>query len=318
MAMHKYVLYGLGVHSEIALWGDEVATAPRDVVVSLDTRGEAAEPVAAPAESPGPLNEIRLTWPTMCEMSIRAGREIVVRTLTPYDDESQTGRLRHLVSGIALGLTLYQRGRLTLHASAVSVCGQAVVIAGPKGAGKSTLAAALAERGHAVLTDDVVAFDLSDGTTPRVQIGPPNTNLWPDSAIATGQDLATLAPICAEYPKLAGRVSSATSREPVPLGAVVILTDDGEPEEFERLAPVDAFTQLVAHSHAFRWIEGAPDLPRHLAQCQQVLARAPVFRLRRGDSLTSLPALAASVEELVTDTYGAGAIAGQLRMVASW
>jgi len=299
VALHKYVLYGLGVHSEIALWGDEVPTAPRDVVVSLDTSGEAAERDARFAGSRRAADEIRLAWPKMCEMSIRSGRAIVVRPWTDGDGASESGRLRHLVGGIALGLVLHQRGRLTLHAAAVSVAGRAVVIVGPKGAGKSTLAAALCERGHAVLTDDVVAFDLADAAAPRVEIGPANTNLWPDSAIATGCDLSALAPICAEYPKLAGRVSTTRPNEPVPLGAIIILANDDAGDEEQRLKPVDAFTHLVVHSHAFRWIEGTPDLPRHLAQCQQVLAHAPVFLVRRGDSLALLPTLAARVEHLV-------------------
>jgi hypothetical protein len=64
---------------------------------------------------------------------------------------------------LALTLALHGRGLSHLHAAAtVSPAGQVLLIAGTGGAGKSTLAAALAASGHGYLGDDVVLV-ASDG-----------------------------------------------------------------------------------------------------------------------------------------------------------
>lgn len=60
----------------------------------------------------------------------------------------------HLLLDQVLPLAAGAAGRLTLHASVVNVEGAAAVFMGATGQGKSTMAAALARRGHAVLSDD--------------------------------------------------------------------------------------------------------------------------------------------------------------------
>ncbi|HVR38367.1 MAG TPA: hypothetical protein VMU84_04675, partial [Thermoanaerobaculia bacterium] len=61
--------------------------------------------------------------------------------------------------GPILAFVVRLRGALALHASAVLVDDRAIVFAAPPGGGKSTLAAAFARRGHAVLADDVVRLE---------------------------------------------------------------------------------------------------------------------------------------------------------------
>ena len=58
---------------------------------------------------------------------------------------------------------LQQRGVATLHAAAVRTPAGAVLLLGRSGSGKSSLAAALVERGHALLADDVTGLMLRDG-----------------------------------------------------------------------------------------------------------------------------------------------------------
>ncbi len=54
-------------------------------------------------------------------------------------------------------------GRLTLHATAVSVAGRALLILGPSGSGKSALALDLVGRGAGLIADDRTVVDLVDG-----------------------------------------------------------------------------------------------------------------------------------------------------------
>jgi len=71
--------------------------------------------------------------------------------------------VRLYLLGSAWGALCYQRDLLVLHASAVRVDGRAVAFCGRPGMGKSTLAAWLAESGHALVSDDLARFE----TLPR-------------------------------------------------------------------------------------------------------------------------------------------------------
>jgi hypothetical protein len=295
VTVHKYVIYDLGIHSQIPLWGECVPECAADITISLESTQRVTQPADVERGARDDAEEIRLAWPDICEMSIRRGTHIVVRT----GPDPEPTYLRHLVSGIGLGLALHQRGVFTLHAGAVGIDGRAVAIMGHKGAGKSTLAAALRARGHSLLSDDVVALEFADGAPPRVRVGAPNMNLWPDSALAIGHDPSVFSPICGASPKLAGWVPDRRPEEPVELAAIVVLSSEPGVPRTQKLGPVDCFTQLLTHSHAFRWIPDPQDRPRHLAHCRQVLQHVPVLKLCRGESLGSLSALTALVEELV-------------------
>ena len=82
--------------------------------------------------------------------------------------------------GPVLGILLRLRGIVCLHASAIAVGGTAVAFVGPAGAGKSTTAAIFAQRGCAVLSDDIVAL-AEEPDTFRVLPAYPHVCLWPDS-----------------------------------------------------------------------------------------------------------------------------------------
>ncbi len=82
--------------------------------------------------------------------------------------------------GPVLGYVVRLRGTICLHASAVLVDGAAVAFLGPSGAGKSSMCAYFAQRGAAVLTDDVLALRRGRGGF-YVLAGPARVRLWPDS-----------------------------------------------------------------------------------------------------------------------------------------
>lgn len=68
--------------------------------------------------------------------------------------------LRKLQHGMGRAVVRHLQGHLSLHGSAVSVDGRAMVFVGPSGAGKSSFAAGLcARRGGQLLADDMVSVD---------------------------------------------------------------------------------------------------------------------------------------------------------------
>lgn len=95
-------------------------------------------------------------------------------------------------------LMLSIRGDLVFHGSAVDLDGAAVAFMGPSGRGKSTLAAQLGSRGHALLADDCVRFVQSSAggrSLLAVQPAYPGVRLWQDSLRAIAPDAGDVPPV---------------------------------------------------------------------------------------------------------------------------
>ena len=78
------------------------------------------------------------------------GRDVLVEPLGADD-----GGVGDFFPGTPFTALLQQRGVATLHAAAIATGAGAVLLLGPSGIGKSSLAAALVERGYLLLADDV-------------------------------------------------------------------------------------------------------------------------------------------------------------------
>jgi hypothetical protein len=115
------------------------------------------------------------------------------------------------------------RGLVPLRAATVEIGGRAVAIAGHSGAGKSAVAAALAQRGHAVLADAVTVAS-AEGGAQVVRPFAPDPVLWPDVAKRLGLELDAGRVVRPALAKRAFRLGPPP--EPVPLAAVVLLRRD--------------------------------------------------------------------------------------------
>lgn len=79
----------------------------------------------------------------------------LARARVPAGLAANLPALRDVTDTLLLFL-LARRGRTPVHAAAFMVGRRAIVLAGPSGSGKSTLALAAAQRGHPLLSDDMV------------------------------------------------------------------------------------------------------------------------------------------------------------------
>jgi hypothetical protein len=202
--------------------------------------------------------------------------------------------LRAFILGPALSVMLHQRGLLVLHASAVAVNGKAVLFLGWSGWGKSTIAAAMHAKGHAILADDVVAIRPSP-TSADVFPAFPQLKLFPHIAASLGDDPDSLPRL---HPRMDKRVRPAPegfSLQPLPLGRVYVLAPHQD-IGIEPVRPSAAMVELVRHSFLFQLLRfGGASL--HFVQCTSLVNSVPFRRLRRSDSLADIRRLADMVEE---------------------
>ncbi|MFZ1973374.1 MAG: hypothetical protein WAU89_11050 [Candidatus Acidiferrales bacterium] len=156
--------------------------------------------------------------------------------------------------GPVLGILLRLRGVTCLHASAVAFGERAVAFVGSAGAGKSTTAAALAQRGHAILSDDVVALAERNGSF-LVHPAYPYLSLWPPSVESLYGFVEALPRFSANYEKRCLALPKQELRfeeRALPLAAIYILGDRrGDPAPVvEELTLQKAFLSLVANTFA--------------------------------------------------------------------
>ena len=174
-------------------------------------------------------------------------------------------------------------GRTSFHAGAFVAGGRAWVAIGDRGAGKSSLMAALAALGTIVLVDDLLVVDGG-----RALAGPRCVDLRDDAAAALEQGV-TIGTIGGRE---RWRVELGDAAPTVPLGGFVEL-GWGDVTEVAAV-PVAARLPLLLRSFALR--AGPPDPDRILD-----LAALPMLRFarpRRWDALEpSARALARAVEE---------------------
>ncbi|HTD07839.1 MAG TPA: hypothetical protein VK680_03015 [Solirubrobacteraceae bacterium] len=177
----------------------------------------------------------------------------------------------------ALPLAATIRGLEILHASGVVLGGRAVLLAGPLGAGKSSLAAALVGAGGRLLSDDAVALQMSDGAlvahAGSVVLhlrAAENERLSADARAALGRPERS-------FPGKQ-RYVSAGAPDPAPLAALFLLERSAEQPAVERLGAVSPF-ELIASTFNLS-VRTPARMRRQLDVVSAIAASGVAHRLR--------------------------------------
>jgi len=192
-------LYGLGVQSSVPLaaLADLAPALKVDVRISFGASpalGGAhawSEYYASPERNERGVHHVRVSrsrHPDLYRVDYEDGTRIFVdgcgSNIWALDAEGATieDTATYLL-GPTLGFVLRLRGVTCLHASVIAIDGRAIVLAGPSGFGKSSLAAAFATRGFPILGDDVAAL-VDGGDCFAACPAYPRIRLWPRSVEA--------------------------------------------------------------------------------------------------------------------------------------
>ena len=285
-----YRTYGLAVRSEICLPELTIGSGPADVEFSI--RAAVGTRHHARPEETGVRVAATATWlsqPGVGLFRICKGRSIEIEPAAGVEDHV----LRLFLLGPALGILLRQRGRLTLHASAVAVRGGAILFVGQSGAGKSTIAAALHARGCPLISDDIVSVDVTDSAT--VFPGFPQLKLDARAAIAASITTARPGGSNGYDARECLTARHGFSLEPVPLKCIYVLAEDPDGDSIEPLEPSEALLELLRHTYGARSLQ-ALDREAHFKQCAAAARLVAVQRFKRRMGLTKLMGLADAIE----------------------
>ncbi|MDR1154448.1 MAG: hypothetical protein LBL04_07030 [Bacteroidales bacterium] len=194
----------------------------------------------------GCSGQILLKIDSVASYRIHDGQEIVVDVLKDASPED----VRIYLLGSAMGAVLHQRGLLPFHGSTICTDGQAITFSGPSGIGKSTLAAALVDRGYRMLADDVSTISFTGQGVPMVHPGMPQLKLRDDSGQQLGRDPSHARPLGNHAGKYGFPEHAAFITEARPSKTIYILGKHSE-DGFKEipLKGVDKFHALRIHTY---------------------------------------------------------------------
>lgn len=302
MALFFYNLSGLAVQSEIPLPG----LIPLDDDRTPDvTIGAATVPdMLADALATGPTwqrseRQFLLDIPSVGRFLLEDGRHIAYQRAPDVEDPD----IAIFLAGNVFGTLLHQRNHIVLHASAIAVNGKAVLFCGASGAGKSTMAAALGERGYALVADDQCAITVGADGVPVVHPDGRYLKLWAHAidalALVERKGDAMRARIEKFY--VAPGVSSVGA---MPVGAVYALIDARPPREegIERPNIVDVTRLIVANAYRPALVSRMGQRQAYFTTGAALANVAGVFTLSRTMGFKNMPSTIERLERHWVDS----------------
>ena len=294
---YEYRAYGLRIRSDVALPFDSPpgSASEPDVVVRLG-----GVPAALPAGSGEPIRfarwqarsgAFRIHMDGFARCLVTRGRDILIEPLGDGDGDFAGFFVR-----LPFAVLLQQRGVSTLHAAAVGTGAGAALLLGPSGVGKSSLAAALVERGCSLLADDLTGVAPDAGHCPVALPAFAHLRLWAhtlDRMRWQGRARSRVRRGLEKYWIPAPRVCA----EPLPVCAVFIPEAGDRPSiGIEPLPPGRAFRALWEHTHRRRVMHAMGRRLAHFRALTGMVRRVPVVRVVRPRHPFLLEALAERIE----------------------
>ena len=225
--------------------------------------------------------EFLLRLPGIANYYVRDGEEIVVHP----DAGGPELDVRSYLMGNLFAVLCHQRGLLPLHASAIATPQGAVAFLGASGAGKSSIAAFLARRGHRILADDICLVDPAAPRDQRVLPMAPWLKLWSATLDAMGESSQGLPRIFSDDEKY--RYVLQQPEAPTPLAELILLehaedqAEDQAEASFEALTPVHALHAVLDFTYQSWLVRATGRMDRYFLRCGQALDGVRVTRMRR-------------------------------------
>lgn len=274
------------------------ASSPADAGSAEDTTeiSVVVEPPRETAIVSGPVwshhsdGSVVLTLPGLGSATIHGGNRVII---TPAPDaDAETWQL--LIEGPVLAVLQRQRGLLPLDGAAVGWRDGALLIVGPSGQGKSSLAAAMAIRGFPFLADGVLGVDVSNN---RLAQGAKQLRLWRRPAEALGIDLTASRPVRQGVARMDLDWLSDVSDAPWPINGIVLVSERMDTPSCIPISAAGGAAWLMASLWARLAFDDDAAL---LAQAVALVSRVPCWKLAPAQGVKHLAETASSIATALT------------------
>ncbi len=179
-----------------------------------------------------------MVWENQINFRLIEGKTMIVDT-----QETDLDFLSLFIVSEPLGILLFQRGDILLHASAIKLPnGDGIVFMGEPGAGKSTTAAAFVKAGCNIISDDLVAIRIID-QKPYLIPSFPQIKLWKKSVEGLGYSYDEVERIVEGANKFAYYGEDNFDDTPVLLQKIFILGAENE----GLISPIETPIELLKH-----------------------------------------------------------------------
>ncbi len=300
MAYH-YSAYGLNITSESQIAGlSQRPNGDVDVRVNLDTQlhvrwDEPSDPVdfyrspycddhGRPLLVVDKLNPFfRLTFSDQVQFIVAEDGSHVWGTWPATSSRRDT---EIYLTGSVLGFVLRLKGKVTVHASSVLYQGQAILLVGDSGFGKSTTAAAFVAENGQPLADDVVVIE-TDKHGGYTRMGANQIRLWPDSVSGLYGDEDALPKLTHDWPKRFQQID-ADPQASYPIAAVFVLQSrSAQGPTIAPMTSAEMCGHLLSNSHA-DGLQTKASRARSFEVLSQLAERVPGYWLTNHTSFERL------------------------------
>ena len=203
------------------------------------------------------------------------------RIIVDKQCENCDNDVRLFILGTCIGTILLQRNILPLHASAFEYEGEAVLVCGNSGVGKSSTANSFKLDGHRILTDDICAIDLSSDR-PRAVSGYPQSKMWEDSLMALNVDYNNLETIRKDITKRKLPLGNSFLHGMVPINRMYLLTrHNGDRIEVNSVTQGNKLNCILKMTFRKYLVKDMKVQVGHFFNSSQFAAKIEIRRIRR-------------------------------------
>ncbi len=191
--------------------------------------------------------------------------------------------LRTYILGYAISMLYMQRGELAIHCGAVSRGGEAILIAGESGSGKSTVTDSLLEAGWKLMADDIAVVRINEAGQAMAAPGFPYRKLCRDVVVEKGYRPEDLIYINEDKDKFLVPYKGEFSLEEKPVKAMFLLAGDTAADKLstEELKGINKFYACVDNLFLKRLLKEKRYEAGLGKKCLEIAAKIPIYLIRR-------------------------------------
>ncbi|PLX01296.1 MAG: hypothetical protein C0594_13385 [Marinilabiliales bacterium] len=203
------------------------------------------------------------------------GNKITIEPFSGSDNKS----IGIFLLGSCMGAVFHQRLIVPLHASAVEINNQAILVSGKSGIGKSTIAFSLLQKGFPLIADDICAIS-REGLD--VYAGFPQMKQWPvtlEKFEINADDYEKIRP---NLEKRAFPAKSFTQKEKIPIAAIFFVTSHNKDDfTIDEIQGIKKFNFIKENIYRNNFSQGEQSALAVFQKIGQLASNIPLYHIIR-------------------------------------